>query len=112
MKPITLDTPTKTDFTNAFNELTKFGYNVKNFNSKRKMGSGAVGFVDHMITGNGHLVFVEVKIGADKLRPAQKDFAEKIMTVVNKNNTVKYWQISKLSEAMGIVDYLAEHCNG
>lgn len=112
MKPITLDTPTKTDFTNAFNELTKFGYDVKNFNSKRKMGSGTVGFPDHLITGYGHLVFIEVKIGADKLSPKQKDFADKVKTVVDKNNTVKYWQISKLTEAMGIVDFLAEHTNG
>lgn len=111
MNRITL-APTKSDFTKAFNELRKFGYDVKNFNSNLKMKTGIKGFVDHLITGHGHLVFVEVKIGKDTMKPEQLFFAERIKSAVDKNSTVKYWQISNMSECMGIVDYLASHTNG
>jgi hypothetical protein len=110
MQKITLAL-TKKDFTETFNKLKEFGYDVKNFNSKRKMGSGITGLPDHMIIGHGYLVYVEVKIGDDKLSPGQKIFAEKIIEVREKNKTVKYWCISQLTEALGIVDYLVEHQN-
>lgn len=93
---------TKTEITEHLNEFRKLGCIVKTFNSQHKMSRGAVGFVDHVIVSGrkGLLIFIEVKLGRDKLKSAQQDLQEALQSVVSQNQAnsehpnILYYQIT------------------
>ena len=80
----------KADITNALNALP--GWKVFTFNSQRKMPTGCRGFVDHvLINKNGYIVFIEAKIGSDKLSEKQKEYQEVYKKIMQNNKMFKYY---------------------
>lgn len=103
---------TKKDFNKVFNELRKWGYTVLNFSDKRALRRGMKDWVDYVIFGRGMLVFVELKIGEDKVSKGQAETAIKLAMVTSLNKTVFYNQVKELKDAKNIVDYLLMVKNG
>ena len=67
---------TKTEITKALNHLENYGWIVKTFNSNRYNMRGSKGFPDHALLhpGKKKLIFIEVKLGKDKLSPQQCEY--------------------------------------
>ena len=67
---------TKTEITKALNYLENYGWIVKTFNSNRYNMRGSKGFPDHVLVNSSKklLVFIEVKLGKDKLSPQQCEY--------------------------------------
>ena len=67
----------------SFVRLRKFGHIVFNFNSSRANNPGIKGFPDWLIiTRNYNLVFIEVKIGKDKLKIEQEVVIRKLANMM------------------------------
>lgn len=64
---------TKTDITRGLNCLKRYGWIVKTFNSNRYAMTGSKGFPDHCLinAAKKRLVFIEVKLGKDKVSEDQ-----------------------------------------
>ena len=91
----------KSAISSEFARLREYGYLVFNFNQKTRFGSGMVGFCDHLIIGFGRIIFIEVKIGKDKLSIEQEQLrAELIRT------DAEYVLITRLNEAQKMSDWL------
>jgi hypothetical protein len=88
-------TVTKKTISECFANLRKFGYNVYNFNSQKKMIRGIKGFSDFMITGHGHIFFIEVKLGKDKFSAEQEAFKDEIKYSAERNPFVFYVECSE-----------------
>jgi len=67
---------TKTEITKALNQLGKYGWSVKTFNSNRYNMKGSKGFPDHVLVNASKklLIFIEVKLGKDKLSLKQCEY--------------------------------------
>lgn len=67
---------TKSEITKALKQLERYGWIVKTFNSNRYNMTGAKGFPDHVLVNatKKELVFIEVKLGKDKLSPEQCEY--------------------------------------
>ena len=80
----------KTIITKELNKL--YNWKVFTFNSQHKMPTGTRGFVDHvLINKNGYIVFIEVKIGNDKLSEKQKEYQEVYEKIMQNNKMFKYY---------------------
>lgn len=75
--------PMKTRISEYIKATEKHGAMVFTFNSHKRMPTGSVGFVDHLILYKGLTVFAEVKVGKDKFSPKQ------IMTAIQLCNNCK-----------------------
>lgn len=84
-----------------FARLREYGYLVFNFNQKTRFGSGMVGFCDHLIIGFGRIIFLEVKIGRDKLRPEQVKLKDELI-----KTDAEYLYITELFVAQKLSDWL------
>ncbi len=91
----TLET-TKSKIAKRIKALEQTGrIKVVNFNHNRTMPSGLRGFPDFLILGKNLVVFVELKLGNDRLRKEQiafKNFCEKSglnYVVINENEVEK-----------------------
>jgi hypothetical protein len=84
---------TKSDITDCFNELTAYGYDVKTFNSNKPLPQSAKGMTDHLITGKGLIIFMEVKIGKDNLSSDQLEFGKVLTNAMTRNcfSTIFYF---------------------
>ena len=72
----------------SFVRLRKFGHIVFNFNSSRANNPGIKGFPDWLIiTKKYNLVFIEVKIGDDKLRKEQSVIVDKLANIMGIPNS-------------------------
>jgi len=73
---MTKDISPKTRISQIFAALRERNYTVYTFNSNRPLPASAKGFPDHMIMHKKKalIIFIEVKIGADKMSQEQKDF--------------------------------------
>lgn len=71
---------TKTEIANKFsNNLCKWGYDVKNFQSPRYNPPGSKGFTDlHITSPHDFVIYVEIKTKNDKPSDKQKEFREMI----------------------------------
>lgn len=71
--------PTKSEISQEFKQLEKYGYKVFTFNSNKRVRT--TGFVDHVIVGKGKAYFIEVKIGKDVMSELQKKTARYFETL-------------------------------
>lgn len=62
---------TKTDIKNSLKQIERYGGKLYTFNSNRYTGTGFKGFIDHIIFYKGYIIFIEVKIGKDRIQPEQ-----------------------------------------
>lgn len=94
---------TKREITNELNRLKDFGFTIVTFNDSRPLRSAQKNFVDHLIFNRKYIIFVEVKIGQDKLSDGQKIIGEKLSacSIFNKNTFMKY--IKSLDDAKLLV---------
>ena len=67
---------TKSEITKALKHLENYGWIVKTFNSNRYNMKGSIGFPDHVLVHQEKklLIFIEVKLGKDKLSPPQCEY--------------------------------------
>ena len=91
----------KSQISAEFARLREYGYLVFNFNQKSRFGSGLVGFCDHLIIGFGRIIFIEVKIGKDKLSAEQEKLKDELI-----KTDAEYTYITKLFDAQKMVDWL------
>ena len=84
-----------------FARLRDYGYLVFNFNQKTRFGSGLVGFCDHLIIGFGRIIFLEVKIGRDKLSKEQVKLKDELI-----KTDAEYFYITELHDAQKMADWL------
>jgi len=75
--------PIKSQITQYIKKLEHHGAMVFTFNSHRKMPTGAISFVDHLIMYKGITLYCEVKVGKDKFSPKQ------LMTAIQLCNNCK-----------------------
>ena len=97
---------TKKDITKVFANLRKFGYKVQVNNTPQRMSVGQKDWVDYTIYNKRYLVFVEVKLGKDRLSEGQKETAKYLSSIMAINKTVYYFCIKTLKEAKKIHDDL------
>ena len=86
----------------TYAELRTYGFLVYNFNTQRKMKTGAtMKLCDQIIVGDTGIHFIEIKLEAtrDTLKPHQKLFKKLIELVASKTCWVKYWMITSLKDA-------------
>lgn len=86
--------------------LRKFNNIVFNFNSNRANNSGLTGFPDWLIiTPKLGLVFIEVKIGADKLSEVQQKIINRLASIMGlPNSRVNVFVIKTSDEAEHIAE--------
>jgi len=97
---------TKKDITSEFNKLKPFGFEVITYNDSRPLRKQQSNFVDHLIFNGKYIVFVEVKIGRDKLSISQERTAIKLLQCSEHNKYVFYKTVFTLAEARGIIKNL------
>ncbi len=85
---------TKTEITNALNNLRKHGFIVYHFNSHKAMPTGLKGLPDHLVIGKMYLYWIEVKLGTDTLKPDQIIFKKMIEQFEKRNKVVKYRMVT------------------
>ena len=95
---------TKREITNELNRLKDFGFTIVTFNDSRPLRSAQKNFVDHLIFNRKYIIFVEVKIGKDKLSEGQKIIGEKLSacSIFNKNTFMKY--VKSVEDAKRLVE--------
>lgn len=98
---------TKADISNTFAQLRKFRFKVFNFNSNHKLPLGIKDFVDFVIINKNVIVFVEVKIGADKFSAGQQATALLLQSYDKLiPNRIMYRVITTNAEAKELTDLL------
>ncbi len=106
MSKIRLGSSAKKEITKEFNRLKAFGYEVITFNSNRPLRGQQKGFVDHFIFNVKFVVFVEVKIGNDKLSEIQERTMLKLSAASVFNKNMDYKTVKDVNGARQIVDNL------
>lgn len=91
----------KSQISAEFARLREYGYLVFNFNQKSRFGSGLVGFCDHLIIGFGRIVFIEVKIGKDRISKQQEQLKDELVKA-----QAEYNLVTCLFDAQNISDWL------
>lgn len=94
---------TKSEITNALNNLKKHGFSVYTFNSNKPMPIGLKGLPDHLIIGKSYQWWIEVKLDKDTLKPEQIIFKEMIEKFEKKNKVVKYRMITNKSDLENVI---------
>ena len=94
---------TKKEVSQTFAKYRSAGAVVLTFNSNRGFRGAFKGHPDHEILTNGHLIYVEVKIGMDKIRSDQARFAEKIKEVETKSGGVVRYRVVSKKEDLELV---------
>lgn len=88
-----MKTYNKSDITEALNSLP---FDVKTFNSHRKMSNGAIGFVDHLLVSEkGVVIFIEVKLKKDTLKKKQLEYKELLLRASMNNKHLYYFIIDE-----------------
>jgi hypothetical protein len=97
---------TKTEISKALKHLENYGWIVKTFNSNRYNMKGSIGFPDHVLVNASKklLIFIEVKLGKDKLTQAQTNLLTALDSVAEV--IVFPFQFGTISELM---EYLLNH---
>ena len=99
----------KTLISKEIARLRKFGFTVYNFNLNKSLavedpyGTGIKNFVDHLIISERYLIFVEVKIGKDKLNPEQIDLMNLISFLGIRNKSIHYQLLSNVKQTKDFV---------
>lgn len=101
---------TKTDITNELNEYKKAGVIIWTANAKRAMPTGMRYFPDHhLILPNGHIFYLEVKLGSDTMSPGQENIMERIIYASMNNHKLHYCLLTdrkSLDKLKSIIDKL------
>lgn len=88
----------KKDITDKLNILKRAGWIVKTFNSHKKMPRGSVGFVDHFLAHEKYgIIFIEVKIGKDKMSEEQTALAHALSVLSASNLKIQYYQVTEVN---------------
>ena len=93
----------KTLISKEIARLRKFGFTVYNFNLNKSLPTGIKNFVDHLIISEKYLIFVEVKIGKDKLNPEQIDLMNLISFLGIRNKSIHYQLLSNVKQTKDFV---------
>lgn len=109
MDGLKLGTSTKKEITKEFNRLKQFGFEIITFNDNRPLRGQQKNFVDHLLFNAKHIIFVEVKIGKDKLNEAQEKVMNKLCSASVFNKYTEYKIIKDVAEAKKLVDYLLKN---
>jgi len=96
----------KKEISKIFGKLRSFGFKVQNFNTPSRMNIGQKDWVDHVIYNKRYLIFVEVKLGKDKLSEGQVTTANYLSSIMALNKTVHYFIISSVKEAETLFDMI------
>jgi len=75
------------------------------FNSYRSLPTGAKYFVDHVIVMPDYVIFIEVKLGTDKLSDGQIRTGKQLSDISAKEGAVKYFLLTE-PNAKFIFNYL------
>ena len=93
----------KTLISKEIARLRKFGFTVYNFNLNKSLPPGIKNFVDHLIISERYLIFVEVKIGRDKLNPEQIDLMNLISFLGIRNKSIHYQLLTSIKQTKDFV---------
>ena len=87
---------TKKFITDELNKLRQIGYDVKTFNSNRKMPTGARDFVDHVLKhpATGNIFEIEVKTKNDNLSKGQNKYRSVCIETMRNNNKYHYYLLT------------------
>ena len=91
----------KSEISKEFARLREYGYLVFNFNQKTRFGIGLTGFCDYVIIGFGRIIFIEVKIGKDRLSKEQEQLKDELVKA-----QAEYNLVTCLFDAQNISDWL------
>lgn len=94
----------KSDISKIFSVLRNYGYLVYNFNAKKELPLGFKNFVDHLFVSRDLLIFVEVKIGRDKLSNDQTYLKELIEKLQTRNQSIYYFLITSVESAKHLIN--------
>ena len=79
------------------------GVMVFTFNSNHPMPQGAKNFPDHVIISkNGNVIFIEVKLGKDELKPGQA-YLQEILLLAGVKNPMLHYRIISTEQELAIV---------
>lgn len=97
---------TKTEISKALKHLENYGWIVKTFNSNRYNMKGSIGFPDHVLVNASKklLIFIEVKLGKDKLSLKQCEY----LTALNSVAEVIIFP-EKFQTIETLMEYLLNH---
>lgn len=99
---------TKKMITIELNRLKQYGFEVLTFNNNRAFRSSQKNFPDHFITNGKYIIFVEVKIGSDKLSEGQEKLYNKLLSAGGYNKYTHMKIITTLDETKRLVELLLE----
>ena len=100
---------TKTEISEQFAQLRKFGFKVWNGNTPRPKYKGEKGLVDHIIFSEDYIIIIEVKLPGDTWSDDQEDLAKLLKMFMIFNPGVKYKVIENLQEAINLKVLIIEH---
>jgi len=97
---------TKKQVTDSLNKVP--GWDIKTFNSNRKLHGGFRGFVDHVAINpkRGLIVFIEVKLGADRLSNKQIEY-KSMLERVERNNDKFYYFVLTDKNLVDVLEWMA-----
>lgn len=96
----------KKEISKTFGNLRKYGYKVINFNSSTRLNAGMKDFIDFCIFSSRVIIFVEVKLGKDKLSEGQKETARMLSSVASLQTRIHYKTIRDLKSAKELHDLI------
>ena len=96
----------KKEITKIFNELKKYGWTVINNNTPSPQRRQQKAWVDYVMFNDKQIIFVEVKIGKDKLSPEQFETMTKLKSISGYSANVNYYLIHNTDEAKNLIDFL------
>ena len=108
MTKLKLRINTKKEITKEFSRLKSFGFEVITFNDNRPLRSQQKNFVDHLLFNHKFVVFVEVKLGTDKLNENQERVMNKLSAASVFNKNMDYKLIHDLQSTKRLVDNLLQ----
>jgi len=97
---------TKANISKEFLRLENFGFIVWNFNSPKPLPKGLSNAVDHVLISNRYTIYVEVKLGTDKLSNKQKDLGKKLSHLSTSNKAIHYLYVTTLKECQKYVNLI------
>lgn len=92
--------------------MEKNGATVLTFNSNRRMPTGLVGFVDHMIFYKGRTIYAEVKTENDRYSPAQIEMADKLISHCLRTTNCYYFLLTEENYQDVVCSILQENISG
>lgn len=97
---------TKTQIKDYLKQIEKYGGKLITFNSNKYVSKGMKSFVDHIIFYKNLILFIEVKIGKDKLSSGQTGMKHFLTDFCSQNNYCFYLIVNEKNYSY-VTEYLA-----